>query len=415
MDDSFVLRLGEEARNILVVDDEPIILKALDKYLSRFHYKVHKAEHAVDAMKILREIRVGVIITDYQMPMLSGLEFLQQAKTIQPLATRILITAIQDNETVVQAINDGEIFRFITKPWKGEELIATIHNAAQKFDLSQKNEELREKTLAANEDLRRQLELVEKQKAELQESIENSIRLSLRTVEIYQPELGERARKVQEVAQRIGKEMGCTAHQMLQIRIASLIHEIGMISLSRELIKKWESSPSQLSETEKQSIQKYPLLSEELGAYVDSSGEISKIVRQHCEQFDGSGFPDGLRNEYIHIVARIIHVASYLVMSPNPPQTTMEVLEAGSGKRFDPEIVRACVRMRILEITSEPSNQKQVLIQELQNGMVLAESLTTEEGTLLMLKGEKLNPAFIKIIQNHNNLSNIRSSIAVEA
>lgn len=415
MDDTFVMKLGEDARNILVVDDEPIILKALDKFLGRFHYRVHKAEHAVDAMKILRETRVGVIITDYQMPMLSGLEFLQQAREIQPLATRILITAIQDNETVIQAINDGEIFRFIPKPWKGEELIATIHNAAQKFDLLSKNEALQDETVAANERLKNQLEIVQNQKRELEESIENSVKLSIKMAESFYPLLGERARQVMNLATRLGKEMESSEHEMRILRIAALVHEIGLISVPRGVVERWITSPEGIGDHDLAALSKYPIMSEELSAYVDGSGEVSRVVRQHCENFDGSGFPDRLHGEYTEKLARILRVATFIVGCGASGSRLLELLDKESGRKFDPDIVRAAHRARIFEVDGGSTQSKEVLVQELERGMVLAEPILTNEGTLLVQKGEKLTPAFIKIINNHNNLSNISSRISIEA
>lgn len=415
MDDSFVSRLSESARNVLVVDDEPIILKALDKFLSRYQYNVFKADHAVDALKILRETDIGVIITDYQMPMLSGLEFLQQAKTIQPFATRILITAIQDNATVVNAINDGEIFRFITKPWKGEELIATIHNAAQKYDLLRNNEVLQKESLEANKKLKEQLKIVEAQKNELLESIENSVKLSLKVVESYHSVLGDRAREVQRIALILGQELELDANQLQQLRIASLVHEIGMVSMARDLIKKWETSPGSLTPEEQKEIEHYPVLSEEMAAYVDSTGETSKIVRQHCENFDGTGFPDQLQGQYTHLLARIISVSSFLARGWDDPNRALDLLQAASGKRFDPDVVRAAIRTPIFEHGKNEPTTREVLVQELEQGMILAEPIVTHEGTLLIRKGEKLTQAFIQIINNHNNLSNIRSRILIES
>ncbi len=414
MDDSFASKLSESARNILVVDDEPIILKALDKFLTRYQYNVFKADHAVDALKILRETDIGVIITDYQMPMLSGLEFLQQARTIQPLATRILITAIVDNATVVNAINDGEIFRFITKPWKGEELIATIHNAAQKYELLRNNEALQNQTLETNKTLEEQLQIVKNQRNELIETIENSVKLSLKVIESYHSVLGDRAREVQRIALILGKELGLDERELHQIRIAALVHEIGMVGLSRELIKKWESSPGSLTPEEKKQVEHYPVLSEEMAAYVDSSGEISKIVRQQCEHFDGTGFPDKLQGQYIHLISKILSVSIFLARGANDPNRALDLMQASSGKRFDPDIVRAAVRAPIFESRENRISTVEILVQELEQGMILAEPIVTNAGDLLMRKGEKMTPAFIQIINNHNNLSNIRSRILVE-
>lgn len=415
-------QLGPDARRVLIVDDEPIILKALDKFLGRYHFEILQAEHAVDAIRILRETTVGVIITDYQMPMLSGLEFLQQVKKIQPLATRILITAIQDNETVIKAINDGEIFRFIPKPWKGDDLLATVNNAAQRFDLAQKNELLQAATQKANSDLQNQLQVIESQKQEfvrlnnsLRHAIENSVKLCVKAVETFKPDLGGRARKVQALSMAIGSELQLEAEATHNLSIASLLHEIGLLSIPPELIEKAEKSPSQMSEPEVRAYHHHPVVGEELTSYIDESGIIPAIIRSHCEHFDGSGFPDGLNGNFIPQAAAIIAVASFVVKSRNNLQTTLEILNKSAGRRFDPEIVRAAVRAINALNSQRAAGKKPVLISELKPGMVLANSIMTSEGTLLLPDGEVLTEASIKLIANHDRLTSVTGEIFISS
>src|ERR1700691_3973126 len=138
---------------ILIVDDEEIVLVALRDTLLREGYKVVASPHAVHALSILKERQFSVVITDQQMPMVTGLEFLGQVKQIQPNATRILITAVLSLSTVIDAINKGEIYRFVVKPWLREELLATVRNAVQRYELIRSNARLHAETVAMNEKL----------------------------------------------------------------------------------------------------------------------------------------------------------------------------------------------------------------------------------------------------------------------
>src|SRR5665213_3541488 len=128
---------------ILIVDDEEIVLVALRDTLLREGYKVVASPHAVHALSILQEQQFSVVITDQQMPLVTGLEFLAQVKQIQPDATRILITAVLSLSTVIDAINKGEIYRFVVKPWLREELLVTVKNAVQRHELICTNARLR--------------------------------------------------------------------------------------------------------------------------------------------------------------------------------------------------------------------------------------------------------------------------------
>src|ERR1700759_1699928 len=125
----------ESGHPILLVDDEEIVLVALRDTLLREGYKVVASPHAVHALSIVKEQKFSVIISDHQMPMITGLDFLGQVKQIQPEATRILITAVLNLNTVIDAINKGEIYRFIVKQWLREELLATIKTAVQRYEL----------------------------------------------------------------------------------------------------------------------------------------------------------------------------------------------------------------------------------------------------------------------------------------
>src|SRR5580693_5148271 len=148
------LSTAEPVHPILIVDDEEIVLVALRDTLLREGYKVVASPHAIHALSVLKEQQFSVVITDQQMPMVTGLEFLAQVREVQPDATRILITAVLSLSTVIDAINKGEIYRFVVKPWLREELLATVKNAVQRYELICHNARLYAETQAMNEKLK---------------------------------------------------------------------------------------------------------------------------------------------------------------------------------------------------------------------------------------------------------------------
>ncbi len=154
---------------ILIVDDEEIVLVALRDTLTREGFQVVTSPHAIHALSVLKQHPFSVVITDQQMPMVTGLEFLAQVKQIQPDATRILITAVLSLGTVIDAINKGEIYRFVVKPWLREELLATVKNAVQRYELICSNAKLHAATLAMNEKLVHLNQALESQMAKVAE------------------------------------------------------------------------------------------------------------------------------------------------------------------------------------------------------------------------------------------------------
>ena len=142
---------------ILIVDDEAVVLTALSKTLQLEGYEVFAVEDPLEAIHLVQTTPFSVILSDQQMPALSGLEFLAQVKEVQPNATRILITAVLSLNTVIEAINRGEVYRFIVKPWLREELLITIRNAALRYELICRNASLHAQTTAMNQQLATQL------------------------------------------------------------------------------------------------------------------------------------------------------------------------------------------------------------------------------------------------------------------
>lgn len=124
-----------ELRRLLVLDDEEIVLVALRETLMRAGYEVVATSDALEALEALRTTRFAVIITDQQMPRMTGLEFLARAKELRPESTRILITAVLNLGTVIEAINQGEIYRFIVKPWLREEFLSAMASAVERYRL----------------------------------------------------------------------------------------------------------------------------------------------------------------------------------------------------------------------------------------------------------------------------------------
>src|ERR1700733_5968389 len=198
------------AKPILIVDDEEIVLVALRDKLLREGYNVVASPHAIPALSVLGKQPFSVVISDQQMPMVTGLEFLAQVREIQPDATRILITAVLSLSTVIDAINKGEIYRFIVKPWLREELLVTVKNAVQRHELISKNARLQAETQAMNAQLTHlnraleaQVARVAEQNTQLQdfaqnqqENLRRSVALCVQTMRTFYPTLGSQARRV---------------------------------------------------------------------------------------------------------------------------------------------------------------------------------------------------------------------------
>jgi DNA-binding NtrC family response regulator len=118
---------------VLLVDDEPEILYSL-KGLLRRQYNLHTAESAKEALAVLAEHEIHVVMTDQRMPEITGSEFLAQIKSTYPDAIRIVFTGYADIKAVIEAVNNGGLFRYLTKPWDPDELVEVLDDATRKYE-----------------------------------------------------------------------------------------------------------------------------------------------------------------------------------------------------------------------------------------------------------------------------------------
>jgi response regulator RpfG family c-di-GMP phosphodiesterase len=409
---------------LLVVDDEEIVLVALREALTREGYDVVTCSDPLQALKVVADQGFSVIITDHQMPNLTGLEFLSQVKLTQPDATRILVTAVLSLSTVIDAINKGEIYRFIVKPWLREELLATVKNAVQRYELICRNSVLQAATLAMNDklsalnkSLAEQVARVEDQNLKLAElnqalgqNLQRSVSLCLQVMETFYPVLGSHARRVYEVCRAMAAGLAMTPEQRQVLEISAWLHDVGLVGVPRQLIRRWQQDDP-LTEPEQALIEHHPILGQELVGFVHPLAEVGTIIRSHHERFDGSGYPDQKSGESIPWLGRLLAVAVSYAESNFTGANAIEAIKLGSGQIFDPEAVRAF--MRSLPRAVVPRKEREVLLSELLPGMVLAKGIYTANGLLLIPEGQELSEPYIDKLRNHNRLNPISQSLLV--
>jgi two-component system, NtrC family, response regulator HupR/HoxA len=141
---------------VLIVDDEPRVLDSLEAVLAA-EFRVLRATSGPAALELLRTGEVAVILTDYKMPGMTGVEMLRESLTLAPDAVRLVLTAYTDVDSLMEAVNTGHIYHFVAKPWESNELLVVIRRAAERFRLSEENARLREELEVAYNAVRRQV------------------------------------------------------------------------------------------------------------------------------------------------------------------------------------------------------------------------------------------------------------------
>jgi response regulator RpfG family c-di-GMP phosphodiesterase len=410
---------------ILVVDDEEIVLAALHETLRQAGFNAVTTSEPLVALEELKKREFSVIISDQRMPGLSGLELLAQASKLKPNTTRILITAVLSLDTVIEAINQGEIYRFIVKPWLREEFLATVQNGIQRYELICQNTRLQEATRAMNEQLvqlnrslEEQVRLVAEQNQQLGDmnralegNFLRSLELCVHTMQTFDPSLGNQARRVTQLCQAMAEVLRLPPEDQRLLESAARLHDIGLVGVSRHLIRRWQDDVEELGPAEQTLIEQHPILGQELAAFGSGLDKVGEIIRAHHERVDGAGYPDRLRGDAIPWLARLLAVAVAYASSPLPAADALERVKMDSGSAFDPEAVRAL--LRALPLTPTPRKEMEITLADLRPGMVLARGIYTSTGLLLMPEDQPLTPAYVAKILNHDRVEPITQSLVV--
>lgn len=449
---------------IVIADDEVIILKSLQRLFNKEGHEVLTAENGRAALALLAEHadRVSMIISDQRMPEMSGVEFLEKAKQVCPDAIRYLLTGNTDLDTIVHAVNKGEIHRYFEKPWNDAELAAQVRTSLENMELQSEVRRLTEITIRQNRQLNSQnKELEQRVEARtreiternrvlaaanqlLEQSFMDAIHLLTSLVEMLNPSLGSRMRKVALLARSVGEALGLEKDELNNIEMAGMIHDIGLLALPEEL---WTMDSQRMSDKQLRMYSQHPVMGSVILDRVQRLGDVGELVLFHHEHVDGNGFPNGLTGNQIPIGSKIILAVSdyYKTFETWPsnirkliaktrqhfepsvfqnftlegePETIIaevaaELLKQGVGTKYDASVVAELVKQIYKIKKIEP--KVTVSVDHIKAGMLLMEDMRLKDGRLLLTKGTMFKEATINSIQTLIDRGMITGEVTVSA
>ncbi len=389
------------ACTVLCVDDEPNVLSSLQRVLHRGGLRVLTAPGGSAAIEVMERERVDVLLSDMRMPGMDGVHLLGVANERWPTTMRLLLTGHSDQADTVRAINGGKIFGYLSKPWDNDQLLATIHRAAEFGHLQREKERLQALTQWQNDELRElngELEArVERRTAQLAEansklrrSYMTSIKVFAQLIEQRSGQLVGHGRRVAEFSRRIALAMGCNDETVHHVFVAGLLHDIGLIGMPDSVLQK----PTSQHDADQQSLYRmHSTLGEHALMALDDLQPVAALIRSHHERFDGTGFPDRLAGEHIALGARILAVAdSYdeLLCEPGsgPAQrqqdAVLRMMRRRRGAQYDPKVLDAFFKLLAAPEPGRPATTRTVSWTDLHPGMTLATDLISPRGTMML-------------------------------
>ena len=309
---------------ILIVDDEEDNLALLYRTL-RGKYEILKTTSPLQALEILKERHVDLVLSDHKMPEMDGVELLKRVYDGYPNTMRLLVTAYTDASILIDAINYAKIYRYIKKPYSPDELLLTVANSLEYLQLKIDNEVLIN---------------------DLKDLFSGTIKAIIEALDAKDSFTLGRSRRVTFYTNKIVESIGnLSAEDSNKIELAGLLHDIGMIGVSDDILYKVDK----LTIDEFEEIKKHVRHGVRILEDIKQLRDVVEIIKYHHEFFNGHGYPYGLKGEEIPLGSRIIAVAdafdgmlsSRAYRQPLDPYNAMSKLKEMSGVQFDPAVVTA--------------------------------------------------------------------------
>ena len=371
---------------ILLVDDDPNLLASSRRSLE----EEFTVDTAIGGNEGLERIKnngpYAVIVSDFKMPKMNGVEFLSHVKDISSNSIRMILTGYADIQTATKAVNEGNVFRLLTKPCSSDILKKALSDGIEQYRLISAEKELLEKTLSG------------------------CIKVLTEVLSLLNPEACGRASRITRHVREIAIEM--KAPEIWKLETAAMLSQIGCIILSEKVFSKIYKG-EKLSDEELQLFNMHPNTASDLLAKIPRMEEIAEIVAYQEKCYDGSGIPlDGRKGKEIPLGSRVLKVAldfDVAVTSGIPKGKALSRLEEKSHL-YDASVLSALKKIIGIESKYEI---RSITVKELQEGMILSEDVRSKDGLLLVAKGQEASRTVIKHLHSFSQTSKISEPIRV--
>ncbi|MBB5213639.1 HD domain-containing phosphohydrolase [Parapusillimonas granuli] len=431
---------AQHGATLLLVDDDPYITKSIKRALYRKPYRVLTADGGAAALSLMETHDVDLVISDVRMPAMDGATLLVEIRRRWPDCIRMLLTGHVDIAATIQAINDGHIYRYITKPWDDAELLCIIEQSLAHRDAEQDRERLRKLAHEQNEALQRLNEtlearvrertaelshataLLDKAYSDLQHSYVTATEVFSSLINQRLPRSRQTNRKVIELVRRFCELRDMDAKERQDLEMAAALYNIGKLTWRDEMI----ALPlDKLESAQTAQYRQYPRIGENLLTALEPAQRAAQIIYHHQERWDGMGFPERLYGEAIPWGARLLKLAvDYIEMQmgmimarPLAPEEALDIMKMNRGALYDPALFDEFLAFTTREEHDAEPDDADVL--ELASislvpGMIIARNLYSAEGTLLLSKGKLISERLIEKLRNFENNAGVRYTFHVK-
>lgn len=293
---------------IMIVDDELMITKTLSvllKLKTKKNVITYNTPKEALECELLRSNQIDVIISDFIMPGMNGIEFLLEVKKLAPTTETILLTGYADKQNAIRSINEVGVYYYLEKPWNNEELVKIVTNAMDKKLLAEQLKTKMHELNLSNDENKRLYDLVSN---EYDKEIESSKSLLVSLANVIEAKdiyTDGHTRRVSQICKAIGKELKLEEDKIETLEVVGIIHDVGKVGVPETILNK----PGKLTDEEFEIMKMHPAIGEKICRPLGAFKGYLKPIRHHHEKLNGTGYPDGLKGDEICLLTRVLAVA----------------------------------------------------------------------------------------------------------
>jgi len=354
---------------ILCVDDDLALLENLWQQITDLHGSTHEvvmAKSAEEGLGVLYDLHhqgrtVEMVISDLMMPGMTGDRFLEIISTRFPAIIKILLTGHTGLDSALYAINNASLDKYISKPWRVEDLQLTVSSLLRQFQLKQDNNRLMHDLQLRNLELNATLRDLKKTQEQLDQSYVQTLESLANALEAKDAYTAGHSERVARWAVMIARKVGLPDPEIEELRAMAVLHDIGKIGMPEHILNK----PGPLTKAEMEMVKSHPVTGAQILGPIKSFHHYIPIVRHHHEWFNGNGYPDRVGGQELPISVWIAAAAdAFDAMTSNRPYRRMQTLQfafgqlsSGLGTQFNPECVKA-----FMDLLKEPGTTADQLL-----------------------------------------------------
>jgi response regulator RpfG family c-di-GMP phosphodiesterase len=356
------------SERILFVDDEPNVLEGIKRVL-RKQGNLQVATSAADGLRVLSEEGpFALVVSDMRMPIMNGAQFLAQVREQSPDTVRMILSGQADLQATIAAVNDGHIYRFLSKPCPSELLLGAV------------------------EDGLKQYRLITAEKAILEQTLNGSVQMLIEILGMVRPAASSRASRLRRYVMELA--ISLELPERWQWGLAALVSQIGCVALPKEILSKVEAGQT-LTEEEKRLFESHPEVAGKLLAAIPRLEDVAAIVTAQFDQPRWSDLPDDIRQWDIRSIGRLLLRSAFefdrLVSRGMARDAAVNSLRT-SKCQFPAGIIKGLVG---LSKTGHERIVKEIRVRDLAVGMILDEDLVSPKGIRLVPMGQEVTRTLI--------------------